>query len=81
VTLADIGQRIRALRPRMVSCYGSPPTRRYCGMIYFLLLKSLVGRRLPFVGGLGRRAAGRSAVLRLLTRGDEALQPRGAGYR
>jgi hypothetical protein len=81
VTLADIGQRIRALRPRMVSCYGSPPTRRYCGMIYFLLLKSFVGRRLPFVGGLGRRAAGRSAVLRLLTRGDEALQPRGAGCR
>jgi hypothetical protein len=74
-TLADVGSRMRALRPRLVSRYGSAATRQYCGMIYFLLLKSVVGRRLPIIGRLARRAAGRSTLLTVLTRGDGALPP------
>ncbi len=70
VTLSDIGRRLRALRPRMAARYGRAATRQYCGMIYFLLLKSVVGR-------LARRAAGRSTVLAFLTRGEQALPSAG----
>ncbi|HEX4814156.1 MAG TPA: class 1 isoprenoid biosynthesis enzyme [Nonomuraea sp.] len=75
MTLADVAGRLRALRPRLVAAYGRAPARRYCGMIYFLLLKSVAGRRLPVVGRLARRLASRSTVLMAFTRGDDALPP------
>jgi hypothetical protein len=42
-------------------------------MIFFLLLKSAVGRRVPFIGRITGRLAGRSAALAFLTRGAEAV--------
>lgn len=80
VTLADIGDRMLVLRPRLVARYGQEASRRYCGVIYFLLLKSAVGRRLPLIGRIARRAATRSAVLTFLTRGADALPPAAQQY-
>lgn len=71
VTLIDIGQRMRALRIQLALHYGQAATRRYCGMIYFLLLKSAVGRRLPVIGRIMRRLAARSGLLAFLVRGAE----------
>jgi len=77
VTLAHIAGRLCGMRPRLVACYGSRSTRPYCGMLYFLLLKAWVGRRLPVLGRLTRRAAGRSAVLTVFARGTDALPAAG----
>ncbi len=74
-TLTDIGSRMRVLRARLVSRYGGAATRRYSGMIYFVLLKSVVGRRLPVIARMTRRLAMRSTLLTFLTRGPEALPP------
>jgi hypothetical protein len=78
-TLTGIGLRMRALRACLVARYGRASARPYCGMIYFLLLKSAVGRRLPVVGRLAARLAGRSRAVTLLTRGAAALPATGYG--
>ncbi|WP_307659315.1 class 1 isoprenoid biosynthesis enzyme [Streptomyces sp. V1I1] len=79
VTLPHIAGQLRAMRPRLMACYGRRSTGPYCGMLYFLLLKSWVGRRLPVLGRLARRPARRSAVLAFLSRGADALPPAGPG--
>ncbi len=71
--LADIGLRIRVLRGRLAARYGRTAARPYCGMIFFVLLKSLMARRLPAVGQAAARFAGRSAALAFLTRGADAI--------
>jgi hypothetical protein len=71
-TLTDIGLRMCVLRSRLVARYGRTAARPYSGMIYFLLLKSAVGRRLPVIGRITSRLAGRSAALAFLARGPEA---------
>jgi hypothetical protein len=73
MTLADIVAKFRALREPLAARYGTPATRGYYGMLYFLLLKSVAGRRLPFLGRIGSRLAGRSEVLAFLTRGAEVI--------
>lgn len=75
VTLPDVARRMRALRSALVATYGRTPARQYSGMIFFLLLKTVVGRRLPLLGRLARRLAARSTVLTVFTRGQEALPP------
>ncbi|OEV29722.1 hypothetical protein AN219_14850 [Streptomyces nanshensis] len=80
-TLPQIAQRLRAIRPRLVACYGRRLAGPYCGMLYFLLLKSWVGRRLPVFGRLASRPARNSAVLAFLSRGADALPPSGPGSR
>ncbi|MGW3288001.1 hypothetical protein ACWDR3_25550 [Streptomyces sp. NPDC001002] len=75
VTLARIAEQLRGMRPRLVACYGRRSARTYCGMLYFLLLKAWVGRYLPVLGRLTRRAAGRSAVLTVFARSGDALPP------
>ncbi|MGW3037121.1 hypothetical protein ACWDCB_38710 [Streptomyces sp. NPDC001178] len=77
VTLPHIAGRLRAMRPRLVSCYGRRAAGPYCGMLYFLLLKSWVGRRLPVLGRLVRGPARKSAVLAFLSRGEDALPAAG----
>jgi hypothetical protein len=72
-TLPDITVRMCDLRGRLQERYGRAATRPYCGMIFFLLLKSATGRRLPLVGRLVGRLAGRSAALAFLTRGADAV--------
>lgn len=72
-TLADIASRISALRKPLAERYGASRTRRYYGMIYFLLIKSVVGRRLPILGRVAGRLAGRSDTLVILTRGAEVV--------
>jgi len=73
LTLTDIARSMRGLRGRLIDQYGRSATRPYCGMIYFLLLKSAFGRRLPAVGRAVGRLAGRSAALAFLTRGVDAI--------
>ncbi|MCK2212323.1 hypothetical protein MF672_000700 [Actinomadura sp. ATCC 31491] len=75
LTLSDVARRMRELRPRLVDAYGAKAARPYCGMIYVLLLKAVMARRLPLVGRLLRRAAARSAGLAVFVRGDDALPP------
>lgn len=79
-TLTDIGLRMRVLRSRLVARYGRAAAGPYCGMIFFLLLKSAVGRRLPIAGRIVGRLAGRSAALAFLARGAEAV-PAAPGHR
>jgi len=76
-TLIDIGLRMRQLRPRLVFYYGAVRTRRYCGMIYFLLLKAVVDRRLPVIGRITRRLARRSALVMFVTPGGDAVPAAG----
>jgi hypothetical protein len=73
MTLMDIGSRMCVLRRRLIARYGRSAARTYCGMIFFLLLKSVVGRRVPIIGRITGRLAGRSAALAFLTRGAEAV--------
>jgi hypothetical protein len=79
-TLTDIGSRMCVLRRRLVVRYGRAATRPYCGMVFFLLLKSAVGRRAPVIGRIASRLAGRSPVLAFLTRGAEVV-PAAPGHR
>jgi hypothetical protein len=72
-TLTDIASRISALRKPFAARYGASRTRRYYGMIYFLLIKSVVGRRLPILGRAAGFLAGRSNTLVILTRGSEVV--------
>jgi hypothetical protein len=72
-TLMDIGSRMCVLHRRLAARYGRAAARPYCGMIFFLLLKSAVGRRVPIIGRITGRLAGRSAALAFLTRGAEAV--------
>jgi hypothetical protein len=72
-TLADIGSAMRALRGRLAERYGGVPARRYCGMMFFLLLQTMAGRRLAGIGRIAGRLAGRCAVLAFLTRGPDAV--------
>lgn len=73
MTLTDIGASMRALSGRLADQYGRPAARPYCGMIFFLLLKSAFARRLPVVGRTVGRLAGRSAPLAFITRGADAI--------
>lgn len=73
VTLRDIGLSMCALRGRLADKYGRSAARPYCGMIFFLLLKSAFGRRLPAVGRIVGRLAGHSATLAFLARGADAI--------
>ncbi|MFI1095408.1 hypothetical protein [Streptomyces sp. NPDC020917] len=75
VGLDGVARRLLDLRPRMARCYGRRATVPYCGMLYFLLLKTWVAGRLPALGRLARRPARRSAVLAFLSRSEEALPP------
>lgn len=83
MTLADIGADVRALRCRLADHYGGPPARRYCGMLFFLVLQTMAGRRLAVIGRLAGRLASRYALMAFLTRGPNALPaalpPRGDG--
>jgi hypothetical protein len=72
-TLADIGLRLRELRPALAACYGRAATRRYCGMIYFLLLTAAVDRRLPALGRILRRLMGPSTLKVFVIKGTDAL--------
>jgi hypothetical protein len=73
MSLADIVAGFGALREPLAARYGRPAARRYFGMLYFLLLKSAVGRRLPFLGQVTSRLAARSDTLAFLTRGAEVV--------
>jgi hypothetical protein len=70
-TLADITMRMSTLRTSFAARYGAAATRRYYGMIYFLLLKAAVGRRLPILGKVAGHFAARSELLAFLSRGAE----------
>jgi hypothetical protein len=72
-TLVDIGSRLRRLRPALVARYGRAATRRYCGMIYFVLVKAAVDRRLPALGRLFRRLIRPSAMKVFVIKGTDAL--------
>lgn len=72
-TLMDIGLRMRVLSSHLITRYGRTAARPYRGMIFFLLLKAAVGRRLPVLGRIVSRLAGQSATLTFLTRGAEAV--------
>jgi hypothetical protein len=72
-TLADIVGGFRALRAPLSARYGTAATRTYYGMLYFLILKSAAGRRLPILGRVAGRLAGRSGALAFLTRGSEVI--------
>jgi hypothetical protein len=72
-TLTDIVLRISALRKSFTARYGTSATRRYYGMLYFLLLKSAAGRRLPILGRAAALPAVRSDTLVVLTRGAEVV--------
>jgi hypothetical protein len=71
--LADIGVRMCVLGSRLTADYGRAAARPYRGMLFFLLLRAVVGRRLPLLGRIIGRFARRSAVLAFLTRGEDAL--------
>jgi hypothetical protein len=73
VTLRDIGLSMCAFRGRLADRYGRSAARRYCGMVFFLLVKSAAGRRLPALGRIGGRLAKRSAALAFLTRGPDLI--------
>jgi hypothetical protein len=72
-TLSDIVSGMRRHRREMLKVYGTAQVRPYFGMVYFLLLKAVVGRRLPFIGRFTVRLVRGSPVLALLIRGAEAL--------
>jgi hypothetical protein len=72
-TLASIGRRLRTLRPLLVTRYGGRAARRYCGMIYFALLKAAVERRLPVLAQLFRALIRHSALRVFVTKGADAL--------
>lgn len=71
-TLADIGSVMCALRGRLVTRYGRAAARRYCGMMFFLLVQTVVGRGLAVMGRITGRLARRYATLALLIRGPNA---------
>ncbi len=73
VSLADITAQLRALRPRLARWYGAGRTRRYYGMVYFVLLRAVVSRRLPFIGRFAARFARWFNTLVFLTRGTESV--------
>jgi hypothetical protein len=73
VTLKDIGLSMCAFRSRLADRYGRSAARRYSGMIFFLLVKSAAGRRLPAFGRIGGRLAERSAALAFLTRSADVI--------
>lgn len=73
VTLTDIGLSMCAFRKRLAGQYGRSAARLYCGMIFFLLVKSAVGRRLPAIGRITCRLAKHSAALAFLTRGTDVI--------
>jgi hypothetical protein len=72
-TLADIGADMRALRRRLLAHYGRAASRRYCGILFYLMAQTVTGRRLPIVGRIASRLAARSATLAFLTRGPNAV--------
>jgi hypothetical protein len=72
-TLTDIGSRLCIIHDRLARHYGRRSARPYGGMIFFLLLKAVFGRRLPVFGRVISRVAGRFPALVFLTRGTEAL--------
>lgn len=76
ITLADIGAQMRVLRTRLVARYGRGASRAYCGMLFYLLLQTMLGRRLAVVGRVTSRLAGRCAVLAFLTKGPNAVERR-----
>ncbi|SEO86962.1 class 1 isoprenoid biosynthesis enzyme [Actinacidiphila rubida] len=75
VTLDGVARRLLELRADMVRCHGRRASAPYCGMLFFLLLKTWAARRLPALGRLARGPARRSAALAFLSRADDALPP------
>lgn len=73
ITLADIGADVRALRRRLVDRYGRTASRRHCGILFYLLAQTMIGRRLSIIGCIAGRLADRYAVLAFLTRGPNAV--------
>ena len=73
ITLTDIGSSLCIIHRRLAERYGRRASRPYGGMIYFLLLKAVFGRRLPVFGRVISKVAGRFPALVFLTRGTEAL--------
>jgi hypothetical protein len=73
VSLDDIGLRLRQLRPLVVARYGGSAARRYYGMIYFVLLKAAIDRRLPGLGQIFRRLIRQSALKVFVIKGTDAL--------
>jgi hypothetical protein len=72
-TLTEIGLRLRQLWPLLAAQYGRVATRRYYGMIYFVMLKAAVERRLPTLGQLVKRLIQRSTLKVLVIKGTDAL--------
>lgn len=72
-TLTDIGSRMSVLRDRAAARYGRSAARPYCGLIFFLLIKAAVGRRLPVLGRITRRLAAGSTAFTFLVRGADAV--------
>jgi hypothetical protein len=72
-TLTGIASRLCVIHGQIVAQYGRRAARPYGGMIFFLLLKAFLGRRLPILGQVIRKLASRSPTLVFLTRGTEAL--------
>lgn len=73
ITLADISADVRVLRRRLLDRYGRTASRRYCGMLFYLLAQTMLGRRLAVIGRITGRLADRYAVLTFLTRGPNAV--------
>lgn len=74
LTFADVVSGMGALRPALVRRYGAAATRCYCGVMYLMFLKSVAGRRAPFLGAMARGIGGASAAGAVLARGAEVVQ-------
>jgi hypothetical protein len=73
ITLADIAADMCALRTRLVSRYGRTASRGYCGMLFYLLAQTMVGRRAAIIGHITGRLADRYVVLAFLIRGPNVV--------
>lgn len=72
-TLAEIGADMRALRRRLADHYGRAASRRYCGILFYMMVQTMMGRRLPAIGRIASRLAACSIALAFLTRGPNAV--------
>jgi hypothetical protein len=72
-TLADIGSVMCTLRGRLAARYGRAAARRYCGIMFFMLVQMVVSRRLAVIGRITGRLAGNRATLAFLIRGPKVV--------